>query len=213
MGFVLWDFTMVHNDYYVYLHRRGDNNEVFYVGKGRGKRSTTTSGRNKWWKNVYNKHGFTVEHVETGMCEEDAFSLEVELIKFYRENNHVLCNLSSGGEGASGCARSKEHREAVGNSRRGVLTSEETKIKMAEQGHSILCSNGMTFPSARRAALWVRQNTKHAKAHYGTILKVCKGISPIAFGLFWSYDETACTSSQICVQSLHQLANQEAYET
>lgn len=96
---------MVHNDYYVYLHRRGDNNEVFYVGKGRRYRANSKSNRNLWWCNIVNKCGFVVEFVEKGLSEEDAFTLEIELIKFYKENNHTLCNISDGGEGASGVVR------------------------------------------------------------------------------------------------------------
>lgn len=128
---------MKYEDYYVYLHRRGDNNEVFYVGKGRGRRSTTTSGRNKWWKNVYNKHGFSVEHVETGLCEEDAFSLEVELIKFYKENNHVLCNITCGGEGCS----------IDGNSNNEMWKTYQTKDTVWEHspGEILLALNRMTF--------------------------------------------------------------------
>lgn len=116
-------FTMVHNDYYVYIHRRGDNNEVFYVGKGRGARAKSKANRNTWWNNINNKCGFTVEYSETDMSEESAWDLEIELIKFYRENGHKLCNISSGGEGGG----------------KGVPTTECTKNKMAEQGFSVLC--------------------------------------------------------------------------
>lgn len=95
----------MHNDYYVYLHRRNDSNEVFYVGKGRRYRSTVYCNRNKWWLAIANKHGFTVEYVEKGLSESDAYDLEVETIKFYRECGHTLCNLSDGGEGGNGSVR------------------------------------------------------------------------------------------------------------
>lgn len=95
----------MYNDYYVYLHRRGDNNEVFYIGKGRKYRSTTKANRNQWWLSIVTKCGFTVEYVETGLSEESAYDLEIETIKFYRENNHTLCNLTDGGEGGTGCSR------------------------------------------------------------------------------------------------------------
>lgn len=95
----------MHNDYYVYLHRRGDNNEVFYIGKGRGYRAKTRWGRNRWWTAIVTKHGFTVEFVEKGMTEDDAHTLEIETIKFYRECNHPICNLCEGGEGTSGAVR------------------------------------------------------------------------------------------------------------
>jgi hypothetical protein len=98
----------MNNVYYVYIHRRGDNNEVFYVGKGKGNRAYNTVGRNNYWKNIYKKCGRKVELVEVDISEQSAFDLEMELIKFYRESGHTLANLTNGGEGASGCVRSEE---------------------------------------------------------------------------------------------------------
>lgn len=89
------------NNYYVYLHRKADTNEVFYVGKGCGKRAEAKTGRNIFWKNIYAKHGRIVGYVEKGMSEDAAYDLEVELIKFYRETGHALANLEDGGKG--GC--------------------------------------------------------------------------------------------------------------
>lgn len=79
------------NVYYVYLHRRGDNNEVFYVGKGKNGRYKSKAGRNNWWTNVVDKCGFSAEIVECGLSEQAAFDLEVELILFYRERTIILC--------------------------------------------------------------------------------------------------------------------------
>lgn len=91
----------VENVYYVYLHRRSDDNEVFYVGKGRDYRATSVKGRNIYWNRVYEKHGLVVEYLEKNLSEDDAFSLEMETIKFYVENDHTLTNLTHGGEGSS----------------------------------------------------------------------------------------------------------------
>jgi len=51
---------------YIYLHRRNDTGEVFYVGKGTGKRATETHSRNSHWHNVVNKAGFTAEIIAKG---------------------------------------------------------------------------------------------------------------------------------------------------
>lgn len=93
------------NIYYVYLHRRKDDNEVFYVGKGKNYRASTSSNRNQWWQRIVSKHGYVVEYVEKNLSEQSAYDLEVETIKFYRDNNHNLCNLSDGGEGNTGAVR------------------------------------------------------------------------------------------------------------
>jgi hypothetical protein len=101
------------NDYYVYLHRRNDTNDVFYIGKGRGYRSRTKDNRNKWWLAIVAKHGYTVEYVEKGLTEYDAYNLEVETIKFYRECGYKLCNLTDGGEGGSGSVRKQPITDGV----------------------------------------------------------------------------------------------------
>lgn len=100
-----------------------------------------------------------------------------------------MCNICNGGQGASGAVRTPEHKEAIGKARRGIPTTESAKLLMAKQGHAIICSNGMSFVSARRAAKWVRENTRHSKASYDTILDVCKGIRTDAYGLLWSYPD------------------------
>lgn len=46
--------------YYVYIHRKATDNEIFYVGKGKNSRCTTIKGRSKHWKNISNKHGIDI---------------------------------------------------------------------------------------------------------------------------------------------------------
>lgn len=86
------------NVYYVYLHRRGDNNEIFYVGKGKNKRAFDVKQRNPYWTNIYNKHGRTVEYVQKDLSEDAAYSLEERLIKYYRESGYNLANITDGGK-------------------------------------------------------------------------------------------------------------------
>jgi len=88
--------------YYVYQHRKADTNEIFYVGKGKGKRLLGLQGRNKYWKNTVNKHGFVAEIIKSNLEEEFALLIEMELIDTYRKRGINLVNLTNGGEGASG---------------------------------------------------------------------------------------------------------------
>ena len=67
-------------DYYVYIHRQRDSGEVFYVGKGRGRRAWSTYSRSKFWKSKVEKHGVIVEIVLNNIQEWYAFELEQELI-------------------------------------------------------------------------------------------------------------------------------------
>ena len=62
--------------YYLYCHRRKDDNSIFYIGKGSGKRAWTRQGRNIYWKRVAEKAGFEVEILYHDLQEEEAFILE-----------------------------------------------------------------------------------------------------------------------------------------
>lgn len=101
--------------FYVYIHRRKSDGRVFYVGKGTGKRALRTSGRNRYWKRVYNKHGRIVEillHFEKENC---AFSFEKAMIALYGKEN--LTNTTDGGEGVCGLVHSEEARKKMSGPR------------------------------------------------------------------------------------------------
>ena len=90
-------------EYYVYEWFIKDTNEVFYVGKGKGKRYKETKNRNKFFKDMYKTHSCDVRKVFEGLTEKEAFSQEVALIAYYRENTTFrLTNQTDGGEGSSG---------------------------------------------------------------------------------------------------------------
>ncbi|MCR4340838.1 MAG: hypothetical protein NUW01_13240, partial [Gemmatimonadaceae bacterium] len=69
---------MTDRSYFVYLHRRDDTGEVFYVGKGtrtqkhQYDRSLDRSSRNPHWKRIVAKHGHTAEVVADFFIENDA---------------------------------------------------------------------------------------------------------------------------------------------
>ena len=128
-------------NFFVYLHRRASNGRVFYVGKGCRYRHKSKWNRSKHWQNIVNKHGYTVEIVQTGMQEWWAFELECELILKYR--NHGLCNRTNGGEGASGC-----------------IVSEETKNKLLKQRSTYEWRNNLSVKAKERFS-----DPKYKKAH------------------------------------------------
>ena len=89
-------------DYYVYLHRRMSDGRIFYVGKGSDKRAKDTLHRNIVWKNIFAKHGRSIEFCQVGMVENDAHLLEMWLIAKLRHEGVFLANMTDGGEGLSG---------------------------------------------------------------------------------------------------------------
>lgn len=173
----------VPNRFYVYLHRRKDNNEVFYVGKGCGRRARTRHKRSEWWQNVVSKYGYYIEFVEKGLSEQCAYDLEVETIKFYKECGHTLCNMTKGGDGGL-FRESNDERKTT----KGIKLAEETKQKLRENytgARAVSCSNGMIFISTRGAAMWVREF--NPKAHATCIVACCKGKQKTAYGYIWKY--------------------------
>jgi len=91
---------------YIYLHRRNDTGEVFYVGKGTRERATVTKSRNPHWHNVVNKAGFTVEIIAKGLTDEEAYWAEVLLIEAHGGVEN-LTNVTKGGD-APPCIPPKE---------------------------------------------------------------------------------------------------------
>ena len=136
---------------YVYEHTRPDTGAIFYVGKGKGSRSNTRSGRNNYWNNIVRKAGsFKVRRLVENIDEELAFLIECERISQLKEQGVVLCNMTDGGEGTSGYTHTSEARTAITANSRAVVAelkatgvkhwmlgtklSPETKSKIGESG-------------------------------------------------------------------------------
>jgi len=100
--------------FYIYGHYKEDTNELFYIGKGKGARAIRIAGRSIHWKNIVLKHGCIIKMLASDLTEEEAFTLEKQLIKQYgRIDNYTgsLINLTDGGEGGSGLVYTQEMLE------------------------------------------------------------------------------------------------------
>lgn len=118
---------MATEGFYVYVHRRRDTNEVFYVGKGLGKRAWKKTSRSEWWKRIEAKSGRSVEIVCQRLTEDQAFELERSLIQYY--GAETLCNLDSGGMG--GKVPSSETRSKMSAASKGRPKSLEMRIRLS----------------------------------------------------------------------------------
>lgn len=119
----------------VYLHKTLDKDEIFYVGIGKDKsRAISTRNRNKYWHNIVKKHGFYCDIVFEELTWEEACETEVRLISEYgrRIDGGILCNISFGGDGVLGLVHSKESREKMSKSRKGVKFSDDHRRKISE---------------------------------------------------------------------------------
>ena len=109
---------MIEPTYFIYLHRRNDTGEIFYVGKGtrtskkQYERAYVIEKRSAFWSAIVAKAGHAVELVADFFHEADAFALERDLIAAYgrRADGGILCNLTLGGDGSSGLHPSLETR-------------------------------------------------------------------------------------------------------
>lgn len=82
---------MQYLDFYVYVHRRKDTNQIFYVGKGRLKRAFLKTGRSKAWKSIASTYGYVVEIVRTGLSNSSALELEFDLIRKNKDLVNKIC--------------------------------------------------------------------------------------------------------------------------
>jgi hypothetical protein len=118
MSLLFWAFFIFMA--YVYIHHRNDIQDdyesVFYVGIGTNKRVFQTLSRNRFWKNIVKKHGFTGFIIKDDLTWEEACSIEKDLIKFYGRKDlglGNLCNLTDGGDGQLGCYPSEQTKEKM----------------------------------------------------------------------------------------------------
>lgn len=129
-------YVSMNNDYYVYAHYRNDNNEVFYIGKGRGQRCYDNLRRGDMWNKIVKKAGgFTYKILHDNLTEEESFFIEHKYIVHYgrkKYNEGTLCNLTHGFEGLSGFIHSDETKEIMRQKATGRKISKESGQKIAE---------------------------------------------------------------------------------
>lgn len=120
-------------DYYVYIWYIKNTNEVFYVGKGKGKRYKEISNRNKFFKDMYISHDCDVKKIYEHLTEAEAFQKEKDVIKWYRDNtNFRLTNQTDGGEGSSGWNPPQDFRDKQSKIHKDQWQNEEFKKKMMD---------------------------------------------------------------------------------
>lgn len=96
--------------YYVYVWYYKDTKEVFYVGKGTGKRYKTRK-RNNTFNEIVKNNDCDCKIIKNNLTEEQAFDLEIKTIANYRSKGINLINVLDGGcnpPSLSGIPKSEE---------------------------------------------------------------------------------------------------------
>jgi len=121
---------------YIYGHYTEDTDELFYIGKGTGKRAWAKSGRSKYWNNKVNKDGLVVKILEEHLTDEQAYEREKQLIAEAGLEN--LVNFLEGGYGMTSAdafriQRDPEYRKKMDKVYQGPewrrKTAEANKLK------------------------------------------------------------------------------------
>jgi hypothetical protein len=87
--------------WYIYIHKKRSNGDVFYVGLGRYNRCNQINQRSNYWKSVFDKHGRSIEIIYNGLTKDEAIQHEISLIDKYKNEGVRLCNLTNGGDTSS----------------------------------------------------------------------------------------------------------------
>lgn len=110
---------MVYDDtpkYYVYAWYIKETEEVFYVGKGTGKRYKTRKRENPLFMRIINKYECDVKILKDNMTEKEAFEYEIKMIAYYRSVSTKMANFLDGGENPpklTGIPKSEEWKKKV----------------------------------------------------------------------------------------------------
>ena len=110
-------------DFYIYKHTF--SNGIVYIGKGTGDRCCKYQGRNDYYTKLFNKYGKPdIEILYDGLTESESFSIEVAEIAILRLNSIPNCNITIGGEGASGYKHKESSKIRISESGKGLRTGD-----------------------------------------------------------------------------------------
>jgi hypothetical protein len=148
-------------EHYTYIHQTSDTGRIFYIGKGKEDRAFVKRGRNQYWHNIVNKHGYTAEILAYWNSDAEAIDHEKLLIASFRDMGYKLANITDGGEGLSGHKHSLESRKKMSEALKG---KKNPKLSIAKKG-----INPFTIEQCRNARLGKKmsENAKNAISEAG----------------------------------------------
>ena len=166
--------------FYVYEWYIKDTNEIFYVGKGIGKRYKVTKGRNSQFNKMLEKYDCDSRIIKWFQNEKDAFEYEAQRIDELKAIEMCKCNIHPGGAGGSSehwtdelrksysinnVMKRPEQRERM--SIDNPMKNPEVAEKVAEYHRRKVIINGIEYES-------VKQAQEHYNVPYDTISSWCK---------------------------------------
>lgn len=142
---------------YVYVDRRADDNEPFYVGKGRLLRTKDYKQRNKLWRAIVEKHGVVRQIVFETLDEQAALDEEARLVFELKTRDYFGgANKDDGGQGPLGYKHIKSAREVLS-----LLTRKRLRTPEGRQWASEKFSRMWREERERIMATHIRGTTHH----------------------------------------------------
>lgn len=118
--------------FYTYAHYKADTKEIFYIGKGSGKRAFLKYKRSAHWNSIVEKHGLLVEILARWQTEDQSLEHEKFLISTFRSMGFTLCNMTAGGDGVTSESWTPEMRARLSKSKLGTKLTDETRKRMSK---------------------------------------------------------------------------------
>ena len=191
--------------HYVYTHLNPITKDVFYVGIGKDNRAWNKgAGRNKFWGNYVDKHGFDVEIMADGLTRKQAGKIEIELIAYLGrrqiDEGGVLVNRSTGGDGGCGGYTHTEEWKRIASERqigvpKGPLSDEaKAKLSKALTGREVTWSRSILQYDKQGNFIKKWDSMKEAERQTGAknIFEVASGYKNQAYkssaGYIWKYE-------------------------
>lgn len=157
---------------YVYLHSK-PSGEIFYVGKGNGRRAWAKNKRSEYWKRTAAKYGYNVSIFLDNVSDEKALSVEKDLIEAIGLDN--LVNFTNGGEGCIGYKHTEESLKKISKTHKGRKRSKETRKRISESLKGRVAHNkGKKMPDEQRERLFKKLLDTRTGTIYKSIQDFCK---------------------------------------
>ena len=115
--------------FYVYEWFVKQTGEVFYVGKGCGRRYKVRK-HNKFFNDFIKRHDCDSRIIKEFINEKDAFSYEYERIKELKFIGQCVCNIYDGGTGGTQSWWTNERK--LEYSKKNIMKSEQQRKRMSE---------------------------------------------------------------------------------
>jgi hypothetical protein len=174
----------------VYLHKRNDTNEIFYVGIGKSeRRAYRKDNRTQYWKNIVKKVGYNIDILVSDTSWKDACKIEKLLIEKYGRKDlglGNLINMTDGGDGSIGLIVSEETKEKL---RKGHIGEKNPMFGKTKEQNPMFGKTNPMSDETRKKLSEAHKGKKLSEEHKKKLSEARKGDKNPNFGKTTS-DET-----------------------